>query len=84
MKQSIDSAWDDHPTDPEDQEDTPPAWWIVNVVDDVEGIDDLRVQIILEVAGGAERVAAHLAPATARRLRFALATALREIGEPVE
>lgn len=84
MKQSIDSGWDDHPADPDDQEDTPPAWWIVNLVDDVEGIDDLRVQVVLEVAGGAERVAAHLAPATARQLRAALATALRTIGEPVD
>lgn len=103
MKQSIDSAWDDHPTEPEDQEDTPPAWWIVNLIEvdwgggaatsravggvggrDVEGIDDLRVQVVLEVAGGTERVAAHLAPATARRLRAALATALRTIGEEVE
>lgn len=84
MKQSIDSAWDDHPEEPDDQEDTPPAWWIVNLVDDVEGIDDLRVQLVLEVAGGTERVAAHLAPATARRLRAALATALTTIGEPID
>jgi hypothetical protein len=84
VKQSIDSAWDDHPADPDDQEDTPPAWWIVNLVDDVEGIDDLRVQVVLEVAGGKERVAAHLAPDTARRLRAALATALKTIGEPTD
>jgi hypothetical protein len=81
VKQSIDSAWDDHPADPADQEDTPPVWWIVNLVDDVEGIDDLRVQLVLEVPGTAERVAAHLAPATARRLRAALATALGTVGE---
>lgn len=83
MKQSIDSAWDDHPADPDDQEDTPPVWWIVNVADDIEGIDDLRVQVILEV-GTTERVAAHLAPDSARRLRFALATALKEVGEPID
>ena len=80
VKQSIDSAWDDHPGDPADQEDTPPTWWIVNLVDDVEGIDDLRVQVVLEQQDG-ERVAAHLAPTTARRLRTALTTALRTIGE---
>lgn len=84
MKQSIDSAWDDHPVDPDDQEDTPPAWWIVNLVDDLEGIDDLRIQVVLEVPGTTERIAAHLAPATARRLRAALATALRTIGEPID
>lgn len=99
VKQSIDSAWDDHPQDPDDQEDTPPVWWIVNVVEvewggeaassraaggvggrDVEGIDDLRVQVVLEVPGTSERVAAHLAPATARRLRAALTTALQTVG----
>ncbi len=81
MKQSIDSAWDDHPQEADDQEDTPPVWWIVNVVDDVEGIDDLRVQVVLEVPGTSERVAAHLAPATTRRLRAALTTALQTVGE---
>ncbi len=81
MKQSIDAAWDDHPPDPDDQEDTPPVWWILNLVDDVEGIDDIRVQLVLEVPGTTERIAAHLAPATARRLRAALTTALRTVGE---
>jgi hypothetical protein len=100
VKQSIDSAWDDHPAEPDDQEDTPPVWWIVNLVEvewvgaadtaragggvggrDVEGIDDLRVQVVLEVPGTNERVAAHLAPATVRRLRAALATALTTVGE---
>lgn len=84
MKQSIDSAWDDHPQDPDDQEDTPPVWWIVNLVDDVEGIDDPRVQVVLEMPGSSERVAAHLAPATAKRLRAALTTALRTVGEDDE
>ena len=81
MKQSVDAGWDDHPADPDDQEDTPPTWWIVNLVDDVEGIDDLRVQLVLEVPGTTERIIAHLAPATARRLRTALTTALGTIGE---
>jgi hypothetical protein len=81
VKQSIDAAWDDHPTDPDDQEDTPPVWWILNLVDDLEGVDDIRVQVVLEVPGTTERIAAHLAPATARRLRAALTTALRTVGE---
>lgn len=84
MKQSVDAAWDDHPTEPEDQEDTPPAWWIVNLVDDVEGLDDLRVQLVLEVPGTTERISAHLAPETTRRLRRALTTALETIGEAVD
>lgn len=81
MKQSIDAAWDDHPTSPDDQEDTPPVWWILNLVDDLEGVDDIRVQLVLEVPGTTERIAAHLAPATARRLRATLTTALNTIGE---
>lgn len=81
MKQSIDAGWDDPPADPDDQADTPPVWWIANLVDDVEGIDDIRVQLVLEVPGTAERVAAHLAPTTARRLRAALRAALTTIGE---
>jgi hypothetical protein len=81
VKQSIDAAWDDHPADPDDQEDTPPVWWILNLVDDIEGIDDIRVQLVLEVPDTDERISAHLAPAAARRLRTALATALRTVGE---
>lgn len=52
------------------------------MADDCEGCDDLRVVLTVEERGrhGAGLVA-HLAPATARRLRVALASALREIGE---
>lgn len=84
MKQSIDAGWDDAPADPDDREDTPAAWWILNLVDDVEGIDDIRVQLVMEVPGTGERIAAHLAPATARRLRAALTTALRTVGADAE
>jgi hypothetical protein len=54
----------------------------VAVADDCEGCDDLRVVLTVEEQGrhGAGLIA-HLAPATARRLRVALASALREIGE---
>ena len=82
MKQSIDAAFDDHPDDDEDQ---PPAWWIVNVADDCEACEDLRLELVLEEKGeGRGRVVAHLAPATARQLRAALATALTTIGEPAD
>jgi hypothetical protein len=82
VKQSIDAAFDDHPDDDEDQ---PPAWWIVNVADDCDGCADLRVELVVEEKGsGRGRVAAHLAPDTARQLRAALATALTTIGEPVD
>ena len=56
--------------------------WAVAVVDDCAGCDDLRVEVTLEEEGrGGAGLTAHLAPVTARRLRAALAAALREIGE---
>ncbi|HTJ75067.1 MAG TPA: hypothetical protein VL337_06850 [Acidimicrobiales bacterium] len=79
MKKLADYGEDDHPPgDPERAR----AAWAVALLDDCEGCDDLRVELTLEEAGQAGRgVVAHLAPATARRLRAALATALREMGE---
>ncbi|HEY8523614.1 MAG TPA: hypothetical protein VIL48_01540 [Acidimicrobiales bacterium] len=79
MKQSIDFALDDHPADGEDR---PSAAWAVAVLDDCDECGDIRVELTLEEAGQAGRgVVAHLAPRSARRLRAALATALREVGE---
>ena len=79
MKKLADYGEDDHPPgDPERAR----AAWAVALLDDCEGCDDLRVELTLEEAGQAGRgVVAHLAPATARRLRAALATALRDMGE---
>jgi len=79
MKKSIDFAMDDHPSGDEDRS---PVAWVVSVVDDCEGCDDLRVEITLEEEGRAGAgVVAHLAPATARRVRTAIGVALREVGE---
>ena len=79
MKRSIDFAFDDHP---DDDEDKAPVAWAVAAVDDCDGCADLRVEITLEDAGASGTgVTAHLAPETARRVRAALATALREVGE---
>jgi hypothetical protein len=81
MRRSIDDATDDHPAD---QDDRPPASWAVAVSDDCEacGEGELRVVLTLEESGrGGLGLVAHLAPATARRLRTAIAAALREIGE---
>lgn len=79
MKKSIDFAFDDHP---EDDEERPRAAWAVAVMDDCEECDDLRVELTLEDEGGSGTgVTGHFAPATARRLRAALAAALREVGE---
>lgn len=58
--------------------------WAVALSDDCEacGEGDLRVVLTVEEVGGAGMgLVAHLAPDTARRLRAAIADALREIGE---
>ncbi len=80
MKKLADYGLDDHPAD--DAERAQLAW-AVAMLDDCDECDDLRVELTLEEAGspGAGMVA-HLSPETARRLRAALALALREIGEP--
>ncbi len=82
MKKLADYGVDDHPAgDPERS----PAAWTVALLDDCEACDGLRVELTLEDVGQAGRgVVGHLAPSTARRLRAALATALREMGEPAE
>ena len=81
MKKLADYGTDDHP--PDDPERTQAAW-AVALLDDCEACGDFRVEVTLEEAGQAGRgIVAHLSPATARRLRSALATALREMGEPV-
>lgn len=82
MKKLADYGTDDHPAgDPERAQ----AAWAVALLDDCDGCDDLRVELTLEEVGQAGRgVVAHLSPATARRVRAALATALKELGEPVD
>lgn len=78
MRRSIDDARDDHPPD----EDRGPASWMVGLSDDCDSCGDLRVVVTLEEIGQAGAgVIAHLAPDTARRLRGAVAAALRELGE---
>jgi predicted neutral ceramidase superfamily lipid hydrolase len=79
VKKSIDFAFDDHP---DDDEEKARVAWAVAAVDDCDGCADLRVEVTLEEAGAnGTGVTAHLAPDTARRVRAALAAALREIGE---
>jgi hypothetical protein len=81
MKQSVDDAFDDHPVDAE----RPRVSWSVVIADDCEDCEDLRVELTLEEDGKrGTGLAAHLDPATAKRLRAALATALRQLGEPDE
>jgi hypothetical protein len=79
VRRSIDDHLDDHPAGDDERL---PASWAVGISDDCEACDDLRVVLTVEEAGRAGYgVIAHLAPATARRLRVALADALREVGE---
>lgn len=84
MRRSIDDAADAHPAGDPDAEDfeKPQASWMVQLLDDCEGCGDLRVSVTVEDLGGAGLgVVAHLDPDGARRLRGALADALREVGE---
>lgn len=80
MRRSIDDALDDHPPDDE----RPPVSWMVALTDDPDASDDgePRVSIHLEESGRAGLgLVAHLAPDTARRMRRAIADALKEVGE---
>lgn len=80
MKKSVDFSVDDHPADDDER---PPVAWAVAASDDCDACGDTRVEVTFEEQGRAGLgVVAHLAPATARRLRQAIAVALREIGEP--
>ncbi|MFZ9393735.1 MAG: hypothetical protein ACO28P_07265 [Ilumatobacteraceae bacterium] len=61
--------------------DDAPVAWTVAVSDDYDDAEP-RVQLTVEPLGGAgEGLVAHLSAANARRLRTALADALKEIGE---
>ncbi len=79
MRRSIDDHLDDHPAGDEERL---PASWAVGISDDCEACAGIRVVLTVEEAGRAGYgVIAHLAPGGARRLRVALADALREVGE---
>jgi len=80
MKKLADYGVDDHPAD--DPERARLAWSVA-LQDDCEECGDLRVELTVEEAGRpGSGLVGHLSPTTARRLRAALATALRELGEP--
>lgn len=84
MRQSIDFAFDDHANLADDEDEgRPRSVWAVAVIDDCEGCADPRVELTLEEEGApGTGVSAHLSAATARRLRGALAAALKVTGEP--
>jgi hypothetical protein len=80
VKKLADYGTDDHPAGDDDQS---PTAWAVAVRDDCDACGDIRVELTVEEVGrpGAG-IVAHLSPESARRLRAALALALREVGEP--
>jgi len=81
MKKLIDYGRDDHPEDDEEKAQTA---WSVAILDDCDGCDDLRVEVVLEEVGRAGYgQVAHLSPSTARRVQVALVSALKELGEDV-
>lgn len=66
---------------PPDGSDLPATAWVVSICDDYEDAVP-RVQLVVEEAGAARAgIVANLDPTGARRLRLALASALRELGE---
>jgi len=79
MKKQIEYGTDDHPeVDPERAR----VAWAVAILDDCDECGDLRVELTVEEVGRpGTGLVGHLAPATARRLRATLATALRDLGE---
>jgi hypothetical protein len=82
VKKSVDFSLDDHPALDEER---PRTAWAVAVIDDCEGCNDLRVEVTFEESGRpGTGVTAHFNPASTRRLRSALAAALRDIGEDPE
>jgi hypothetical protein len=79
VKKSIDFAFDDHP---EDDDERARMYWAVAAMDDCDECNDLRIELTVEEEGASGTgVTGHLSAVTARRMRSALAAALREIGE---
>ena len=81
MRRSIDVVQIDATDLPDGLEDTTPIMWTVAVSDDYDD-ETPRVVLTVEPLGAnGEGLVAHLAADNARRLRKALADALREVGE---
>lgn len=84
MRRSIDVVQIELGDMPEGLDDVMPLSWTVAVSDDYDDAEP-RVQLTVERLGEAgEGLVAHLSPTNARRLRQALADALREVGESIE
>ena len=84
MRRSIDVVQIELGDMPEGLDDVTPLSWTVAVGEDYDDAEP-RVQLTVERLGeGGEGLVAHLSPTNARRLRQALADALREVGESIE
>jgi hypothetical protein len=82
MKKLAGYGHDDHP---EDDDERVRLAWAVAAMDDCDACGDVRIELTLEeVDKPGTGLVAHLAPDSARALRAALVTALRETGEPAE
>lgn len=80
MKKLADYGLDDHPAGDEERARVA---WAVAAFDDCDECGDVRVELTVEEEGRpGTGLVGHLSPATARRMRAALATALKDIGEP--
>ena len=80
MRRSIDDAPVDAPPT-EDADDIVGVSWAVSICDDYDDAR-VRVQLTVEELGAAGTgVVDHLSPEQARRLRLALRSALKELGE---
>ncbi len=81
MRRSIDVVQLDLNDLPDGLDDPTPVAWTISVSDDYDDAEP-RVQMTVERLGDAGNgLVAHLSPTNARRLRTALADALKEIGE---
>ena len=80
MRRNIDD--DQIPVPPsDDADDLAPVNWAVSICDDYEDVA-VRVQLTVEEVGApGTGLVAHLDPDRARRLRLALHSALKELGE---
>ena len=81
MRRSIDVVQLDMNDLPDGLDDPTPVAWTIAVSDDYDDAEP-RVQMTVERLGDAGNgLVAHLSPTNTRRLRIALADALKEIGE---
>jgi hypothetical protein len=79
VKKLADHGFDDHPADDPDRARLA---WAVAMLDDCDECGDIRVELTVEEEGRpGTGLVGHFSPDTVRRIRAALATALREIGE---